>query len=251
MNEVIKRIDGGGGMRFYEGVTTDQKTKQEVRNWVYTSVTSKLDAVFPKGAYLIKWIRDNGAHGMAEFEKAAEKGTETHVIINRLLQGESVPTIDLDYRVLKCVQSFIDFYNEVKPETLATEHIVVNHEEKYAGACDWVCKIDYTKGKTVIKGTYVIDFKTSSALYQSHELQNVAYLKALPEEWQDKAGLLHLGNRTKLGWSFKDLEIDSNWKLFQHFNETFAMMNPNAHPDDTIFPELFQLTPQDNGQNNA
>ena len=255
-HDLIKRIDSDGfDARWYEGikiiVDEQGKPKDEQRLWAYPSVTSKLGEVFPKGQYLLQYMRDNGQTGMAEFVKAGEEGTEAHIAIEKLLHGEVVPTLDMPTKVKKCVQAFLDWYNEFKPEVIATEQIVVNHEYKYAGACDFICKLDYTKGKTVYKGIYVIDFKTSSSLHQSHELQDIAYLKALPESLQDKAALLHLGNKTNAGWSFKELEVEENWKLFKHFNETYELLNPNAQPSAVEYPETFVIIELFNNQNNA
>ena len=237
---IIKRINDPSGNRYYAG------EKEDVRLWTYPSVTTILGAVYPSGYYLEKWIRDNGEHGRIEFEKSADQGTEVHMAIEALLQGREVPVYeDMPNKVKRGIQAFIDWYFEFKPKVIATEQIVFNDEYQYAGACDFVCELNYSKGKTEYKGIYVIDFKTSNSLHKQHELQDVAYLKALGVD--GKAALLHLGNRTKAGYSFKEIDVEENWEQFKHFKKTYDMMFPNSKPSEKQYPEFF-IIPELNQQ---
>lgn len=240
--DFVRRIDSEDQEgRFYEGVLKDPETEVETRVWAYPSVTTKLGEVYPTGYYLAKWIRDHGDYGRLEFERAADKGTEVHIAINKLLQGELVATVNMPYKVKKCIQAFIDWFIEFKPKVMATEMIVVNHEEKYAGTLDFVCRLDYEKGKTKYQGIYVIDFKTSSGVYESHKIQDSAYAKALPAQWQDKTAILHLGNTTKAGYSFVDFDLNEYWEQFKHFNKTFEILHPDAKPKEHTFPDVFSI----------
>jgi hypothetical protein len=232
---IIRRIDSENEQeaRFYEGIFIDPKTKAEERVWVYPSVTSKLGEAYPTGFYLQKWIRDMGDWGNMVFEKAAESGTQVHEIIEQLLHGVAYPSAGLDGKVKRCVSSFLAWFKEANPEILATEHIVYNHEFKYAGCVDLVCRI-----KDVV---WLIDYKTSNTIHQSHRCQVAADHAALPKEQQGHAALLHLGNRTKAGYSFLEVDLPENWELFKHFNKTFDLLNPDAKPNETTYPAVFMI----------
>jgi hypothetical protein len=233
----IRRLDSENEQeaRFYEGIAIDPKTKAEERVWCYPSVTSKLDDVYPSGFYLMKWIRDNGEYGKMEFEKSADSGTKVHEVIELLLHGSIVPTLDLEPKVKKCIASFLAWFKEAKPQILATEQIVVNHPLKYAGCADLVCKI----GGNV----WLIDYKTSNSIHPQHKVQVSAYFEALKgtEFEAQKAALLHLGNRTKAGYSFLEFDTDEYFTQFKHFNQTFDMLYPDAKPTETKYPIAFSI----------
>ncbi len=233
---IIKRLDNdSGGRRFYQGVEDDGTIR-----FTYPSVTTILDEVVPKDSFLIKWIREQGIGGQAIFEKAGEEGTQAHEAIEALLRGGQMISEDMTPKVKKCVQAFVDWYNENKPETLETEQIVVGNG--YAGGCDYVCKI----GEDV----YVIDWKTSSTIQDKHLYQVSAYRMALQEKYPNaKTAIVHLGNRTKRGYSVKEFDWKEYFKFFEHFHTTFKMMNPDLKPRIIEYPTLFTLT--NNNEDNS
>ena len=159
----IFRIDGStDGRRYYESVDENKK-----RLWCYPSVTTKIDAVYPMDSYLVRWIRENGDAGQATFEKAGDEGTEAHIAIDELIQGKKVPTELMSLKVKRCVQAFIDWVTEVNPVFLESEEMIVNHDLKFAGTRDLLCRIG--------DDTWVIDYKTSSSVQEKHKIQNAAY----------------------------------------------------------------------------
>lgn len=238
-HDFIRRIDGERNeARFYQGVKAATDKTEEKVLWTYPSVTSKLGEAYPSGYYLEKYMRDNGEHGRVEFTKAADRGTEVHVAIEKLLNGHAVPTELMEARVKKGIQAFLDWYNEVHPEVIATEHIVVNHKYKYAGTADLICKIDYKDGKKHYEGVYLVDYKTSRSIWQTHKLQCAAYAMASDEKI-DKIACLHLGNTTKKKYSFLDYDIEDYWEEYKHFNKTFEILHPNAKPKNIEYPDIF------------
>ena len=232
---MIRRIDTSiDGKRFYEGLNDEG-----VREWCYPSVTTKIDAVYPKDAFLIQWIREQGIGGQAIFEKAGDEGTEAHIAIDRLIAGHKVPTELMELKVKRCVQAFIDWQNEFKPEFLSSEEMLVNHELNFAGTRDLLCKLDYVKGKSVYQGIYVVDYKTSSSIHDKHRVTTAGYWLCTPPSY--KAAILHLGNKTKAGWSFLEFDAPKYGEIFKHYNKTFGMEYPNAEPKIETYPEFFEL----------
>ena len=237
--EFIRRIDASvDGRRFYEKIRPKEDGTEE-RVACYPSVTTKLDDVVPKDAFLIKWIREQGLGGQAIFEKAGDEGTEVHIAIDRLIRGEPVLTEGMELKVKRRVQAFIDWVHEFKPKFIESEVMLWNDEFKFAGTRDLLCELDYTKGKTSYKGIYVVDYKTSSTLQEKHEIQVAAYWGCTSKEY--KAALLHLGNRTVAGYSFKEFDAPAQFEKFKHYNQTYEMEYPNSEPKIEIYPQIFIL----------
>jgi len=224
---IINRLDCDDGSRFYQAVEKDGKIL-----WAYPSVTHVLDKTYPMDSYLIKWIRENGIAGQFEFQKAADRGTEVHVAIENLLHGDKVSTVDMEKRVAKGIQSFIDWYNETKPKILQSEEIVYNHEHRYAGGLDLLCEIGGVK--------YVVDFKTSNSVQDKHKIQVAAYHATIKEEGV-KTAILHLGNRTKKGYSFLEYDPQPYWEQFVHLRKGYDLLYPKAEPKITDYPDYFEL----------
>jgi hypothetical protein len=181
-------------------------------------------------------------HGEMIFEKAGEEGTEIHMMLDKLVKGESVPNINLKLKHQRCLTSFIDWYKTFKPKILETETMTYSHDTRTAGTFDLKCELDVTIGKEVFKGVFLIDYKSSKSLHDSYDIQvcEYAHMEGCPN-----AALLHLGNTTKKGWSmrtFNEAEIVENHQTFLHFNKTFELLNPNAHPNEETFPEVFTLS---------
>jgi len=238
METIIRRIDDDNGERYYEGVEQTEDGGEK-RIWCFPSVTHKLDAAYPKDPFLLDWIRKNGNEGEDKFKQAGDDGTSVHVAIDTLLHGEKVSTENMNTKVKKCVQSFIDWYTEFKPEILNTETMVANTKYKYAGCLDLRCKLNYKKGKTKYKGVFVIDYKTSKSVHDIHKAQTVAYQKAF--DTKAKVAILHLGNRTNAGYSFLEFRVAPYWAQFKNASKMFDLMNPTAQPTVTTYPEFFIL----------
>lgn len=232
----IHRIDSSSdGFRYYKGVNE----KTGATEFCYPSVTTKIDAVYPKDSYLINWIREQGIGGQAIFEKAGDLGTEIHVCIDTLIRGGRVEVEPLEPKVKKCVQSFINWANEFKPVFIASETMLVNHSLKVAGTRDALVKLNYRKGKEEYVGTYVLDWKSSSTIQEKHKVQVSGYWASDSIEY--KTALVHLGNRTKAGYSFIGFDPSPYFEQFTHFNRTFNLLYPDAQPKVEEYPDRFEL----------
>lgn len=239
ITEFIRRIDTSvDGRRFYEKVRQKEDGTEE-RVACYPSVTTKIDEVFPKDVFFIQWVREQGLGGQAIFEKAGDEGTEVHIAIDRLINGEQVLTAEMPLKVKRCIQAFIDWVAEFKPEFISSEQMLWNDEFKFAGTRDLLCKLNYTKGKTKYEGVYVVDYKTSNTIQEKHKVQVAAYWAC--GDNTDKASLLHLGNKTKAGYSFLEFDPKEHFELFKHHNKTFELHYPNAEPKIETYPDFFKL----------
>jgi hypothetical protein len=245
MHDFIRRIDGLDGRRWYSAIKTDHEGKEHPL-WCYKSFTTMIDTVYPKDSYLINWIREQGQGGQAIFEKAAEEGTEAHIAIERLINGDLVETVLMSDKVKKCVQAFINWTEEFKPKFLSVEEIVYSDALKLAGTRDLLCELNYVKGKTQYVGRYVVDFKTSNSIQEKHKVQVAGYWSC-GTKWSespktdDKTAILHLNAKTKSGYTFSEFDPYPYFAQLVHFNQTFKMMYPDAAPKVIEYPDKFEL----------
>ena len=166
-------------------------------------VTTILQETLPMPLALKNWIGDIGnERAQMKLEKAGDRGTAIHDACRRLIQGEEI-NLEKDFPDRpdkKALVSFVNWFAEYQPKPLKDLHpeLVVASKRGYAGTADFPCKIG--------KYPYVIDFKTSRAVYDSHKIQLVAYRNAIWEMFhiRCKMGILHLNSNTKKGYSFYD-----------------------------------------------
>lgn len=202
------------------------------------STTYKLSTASPTPYGLTRWRGDVGNKRADEIlEEAGEFGTHIHHVIERLIKGEKVLASELRIfkpkqalKALKCVQGFIEWVDEYKPTFLESEYTTWCDEYNFAGTIDLKCKID--------QKIYIVDFKTSRSIHNSHKQQISAYGYS---EKIDNLALLHLGNTTKKGWSFIEVDKERYFHEFVAISNLYETLNPNAMPSNTVFPEVFQL----------
>ena len=171
--------------------------KYEVNGRTYTSVTSIIGSLL-KNFGLEKWKQDWIDTQLTHFEgwtitpqlaneivtassKEAEEsariGTEMHDIIERLLRGEDVN--DVPDQLEPAVRAWLKWRKEfIEWELVATEVGVYNPYS--AGQVDAL----FRKGNDYL----VVDWKTSSGLYDSSFLQVAAYAKALSHMYESYDG---------------------------------------------------------------
>lgn len=218
----------------------------------YPSVTSILQ-YFPKGKFFEDWLKEAGPSADLIKEKAAKEGSETHNMIERLLKGEELNWID-DFGNATCSEQvwqmtikFADFWNQVKPELIATEKLLFSDNFQYAGTTDLICKIQ--------DEVWMIDVKTSNALYKSYDLQLASYARAWEEMGNvkiDKAGILWLksakrgeGKKDKIqgkGWELKLVEdVEGDFELFQNIYKLYKLEHSKVEPIYNQYPITLKL----------
>jgi ATP-dependent exoDNAse (exonuclease V) beta subunit len=195
----------------------------------------------PTSQHLIQWIADVGAKRADEIkEEAGDIGSFVHDACEKMLLGEKISNEVISsmfkpkksLKVKKCLQSFLDWYEEYQPEVISTEKTIWEDDMLYAGTMDLACKIN---GEI-----YIIDFKTSKSIHDSMKIQLSAYNYA-EYKGQAKQAILHLGNTTKKGYSFNECEFDKYFRQFKAILGVFKELNPNARPHLKMFPEYFKL----------
>lgn len=204
------------------------------------SVTKILDEGAPTPFALKQFFLNNTPESAEEIKNiTGNLGTKMHDAFEQLLNGvelnlkDNYPTMK-EKRHLIC---FYNWYNDFKPDALATEFTVASIAEGYAGTMDLLCQVD---GKT-----WLIDFKTSSGIYYNHELQVVAYKKAYEEMYEEKVdhvAILRTNTKHKCGYEFK--EITRDFQDFKNVFETYKSRYGGKIPEPPkidVYPETLKL----------
>ena len=249
MKKEIREVDKARGIvqittfdeRWYWKAVEDRNIPS-VKNLFVPSVTW-IAGHYPKGIAFYKWLADKGWDEAEAIKKAAaEKGSKIHQAIDDLIHGKEIAMDahyqnkstgqleDLSVQEYEAILSFADWYNETKPEILASEYVVFNDEYGYAGTVDIKCKIG---GKT-----YIIDLKSGQYIWPEYELQLSAYRHA--EQGIDALAILQVGYKRNKK-SFKFTEIEDKFPLFLAAKQIWANECTGQTPKQKDYPLTISL----------
>ena len=224
----IKKVDKERGIvqittpdeRWYPGksIAEIDELKSLSQEDFYPS-TTWICSYYPKNYRFMRWLAEKG-WDEAELIKqtAAEKGSRVHRACDDLIKGIEIfldskyPNNDGELAELTAeeygiIMTFKDFLEKEQPVIINTDYTLLNHEYKYGGTLDIKCRIKSDDYKFV----HIIDIKTSSDIWPSHEIQVSSYMAADPE--CKKIDILQVGyRRNKNGWKLTG--IDYQFDLF-------------------------------------
>lgn len=215
----------------------------------YPSVTTILEA-YPKGKRFEQWLKDVGNSADDIVERAANQGSNVHIAIEKLVNGEEIQWHDYTLDEWKMILKFQDFFNQVGPEVIGAEITLVSEKIGVGGTIDLVCMI---KGER-----WLIDTKTSGDIYDNHFVQLATYAvmwnEANPDMRIERIGALHLRAKTRgpsrdgkniqgEGWKIEE-PTESPAELFEVFKHVKALwhrLHPNDKPMNMVLPSLIKL----------
>ena len=235
--------------RWYAREVKDKKTGLPEYKF-YPSVTW-ITSYYPKGIGFMKWLASKG-WDEAELakEEGGKKGYKVHLAASALLQGQKVamtdafpPEFGAEPEELKpdeyeCLMNLVDWVNSMENfEVIASEYTAFNEKDNYAGTIDLICRID---GQL-----WLVDFKISSHVWPSHEIQLAAYahldvelegLGISEKEWKEKKlAILQLGyNRNQKGWKFT--EVSEQYDLFLAIYKIWEKECAGVEPSQKDYP---------------
>ena len=144
----------------------------------------------------------------------ATRGKLVHSLFEVLKAGNPIPdTIPTRYRGY--AEGLKSWWDTVKPDVLSIEKEVYSKKYGYAGSCDLICRINGI--------VYLVDLKTSKAVYPEYPLQVEAYKQALKEmgvEIEKTAILL-----VKDDGSYIFSEVHGDFKAFLHAQALWQWQN--------------------------
>jgi len=208
----------------------------ELDGQYYPSVTYVLDVAYPTAKELIKWVGDVG-NEEAERRKneAADSGSIIHDAIDRLLTGQTIPTMNLNLKEKRCIAAFLDWWETEQPQTISNEYQCLNKRMRYAGTVDWKGRIKSDNYENV----WIIDWKSSKSIHQQQKVQVSAYM--LADKQATHGAILHLGNTTKKRWTFSPVKYDECIEQFKAAKQMFDLLVKKQSPTIEEYPEFFQL----------
>lgn len=225
-------------------VTTIDERWYKILDKFYPSSTW-VSSYGPMAKNLLYFYGNKGTEEAENIKRmAGARGTKVHNAIQMYVAGQEIP-MDLalpnpDTGVLEeltvdeydAIRSFHDWVLEYKPKFIASEQVVLNEEIGYAGTLDLVVEIE---GQL-----FVVDIKTSKAVYLEHELQISSYKHALKDPAKYKTAILQVGyGLNKRGWKFN--VVDDQFELFLAAFKFWRADNPDAKPFQKDYPLSVKL----------
>ena len=216
------------------------------------SVTTLLEA-WPKGAQYYEWLKKNGENADAIRDEAGRRGSVVHNLTESLDLGNEVQLCEPDgsprYKMSEwaMLERYVDFRRTIKPTVIEVETNLISSELGYAGTLDRILSIN--------GDLWLVDIKTSAAVYDHYDLQLVAYwnlwrtLNKVPdhEALNMRLGILWLNAKTKtygkgeaiqgLGWQMVEAS-DSKERLNDLWGACRKMwhaVNANTKPRELSY----------------
>lgn len=161
-------------------------------------------------------------------DDAADRGTAIHEALEAYVTGEPLPD-GMNEEELECAIAAEAFLRDFVGQVLAAELTVYSWEHDYAGTLDlWCTDKDGNR--------WIIDYKSSSSVYPSHAVQQVAYRMAShavveksevgEEEWEgrriewgphraENLGIVHVTPEKATLHQIAPEQLEPMWRVFR------------------------------------
>ena len=123
-------------------------------------------------------LKSNGLHPNAKRDKAADRGVGAHHALEQLAATGRLDLSKIEPEDQGYASAVLDWWLEADPTDCVTEQIVGSRKHGFAGRYDLDCVIDGAR--------FLVDLKTSKAVYESHLLQLEMYGIAAAESGYGK-----------------------------------------------------------------
>ena len=169
---------------------------------------------------LVKWANNLGLLGIdvnKYVDKLADIGTLAHYLVECDLKNE-MPDIDAyspeEMRIADaCLDKYREWKKENEPQPILVEAQMVSEKFKFGGTIDLYCQIG--------KKLWLVDLKTSKAIYPEMITQLSAYTQLLKENGYkvDATQILRIGRNVEEGFEVQMrtmAQLKPHWKKFKH-----------------------------------
>ena len=199
---------------------------------------------YPKGIGFFKWLASKGWDEAEAIKIAAgEKGNTVHNAVEMLLKRETISynsefinddgiKREITADEYGAVLSFVDWWQDIKPEILGFNETVIAPDKSHAGTLDIRCKIN--------NENWIIDIKTSADIWPSHELQVNAYRMCGFVNY--KMGILQLGYKRNKKKKYKFTEILPQEDLFSATKKIWGKETEGIFPLQREYPIEIKLS---------
>lgn len=196
-------LDIVGGGKTYALMAWSKKTALES---VREKIKARLEGAASRSIQVSQeWIDEIIAEAKTKPEavkdEAAEIGSRVHAYLDKIVKGESLPTVEPEIR--HTVDAFGEYCDTNKIHFVFGDTPVASRDHEYGGALDALIETS--------AGLEVLDFKTSNAIRDTYALQVAAYANATNETYGVRvagATILRLGKELKKNKKTKLFEVD-------------------------------------------
>lgn len=203
---------------------TEQFKKGEIVPGVTTIIDSQLGW---NKRVLMAWARREALKGNDPdkiAQEAADSGTCTHYHVECHIKGEKLDLTDFTQDQIDKAETgylaFLEWEKNNKLEYIKLEYPVVSEKYRYGGTVDMVAKKNGS--------LWMIDLKTSKAIYPGHKIQLAAYVHAYNEQEDIPVNEYHILQLNKVDGSFQhhpvsQKQLDDGWKVFAHCRKLYDL----------------------------
>lgn len=193
----VPPIDRYDGERWYP---IAEATREQIVHCI--SVTTVLSYAYPKDPRLLDWMKKQGPMADSIRDAKAAIGTRVDIGTQRIDQGRTLHAKDWGIEEYKALISYLHWFEEKTPKSLAMQKTVFDTRDKIAGTFDKLVEID--------GDLRLIEVKKTSGIYPTHMIQAQVYahllnLMGIPVKYAD---VLRLGTRHKSGFEYLEQEYD-------------------------------------------
>lgn len=142
------------------------------------SVTTILN-IIAKGEGFNNWLKKQGDKADKILTDAGDFGTDIHNFLQAIGKNIAINPEALKPKQKRCAEAFLKWKENNIKSFICTEQSVFNIKEGYAGTLDGL--VELKDGRIAL-----LDYKTSSYIYDTHELQVCAYIKAYEQSYPTK-----------------------------------------------------------------
>ena len=167
-------------------------------------------------------------------EKALDVGTMLHGLIEKYIKHGKDATGNIPDEVQNGFIAFLEWEKENQVEWLASELIVCDEQIGYTGTLDAIARI---KGEI-----YVIDFKSSKAIYDEYLLQLFAYFNAYNQNGKEatKCGILRLDKETGVP-EWKSFDFDPiKFSAFVNLTEAYYRLKKRRLKNNPVIEKIYR-----------
>jgi hypothetical protein len=191
------------------------------------SVTTIIGVLGFNTQILMHWAVAESLAGRDPFavrDRAADIGTIAHGMIEADIKGEKFDTSEYApndvEKASKAYKSFLDWQDKLGIECIASELQLVHQRLKYGGTIDLVARHDTE--------LWLVDFKTSKAVYTEHKIQVAAYRELYNANNKDQIYECHILRLPKDGGSYEhhwisENELDVAFDIFEHCKHIYDL----------------------------
>lgn len=232
------------------------------------AVNHILHTAYNKGERFMQYLLSvSKEEAKDKLERAGNRGTRVHQAISELILGKEVrldttflneltgrheSLTDDEWRMLR---SFVNWVEDFKPETILSDTAVFSLKKGFAGTLDWYGIVSILlktapRKEELIRMHCLVDFKSSSAVWDEYTYQVGAYKTCLIEKGVSGAetcctAILRLGTKHKRGYEFKLFSTEeSAYHMigWTHIQSMYALMvGEEFNPMIEEIPTILQV----------